>query len=551
MAAQSASITPCAVLSALGALSITDSSTATSNTSPNATTKMRLSSLPLPRELRDMIYGYLLDGDHTRIQRTCYQVNQQQSLDGNRTGPKAYHFHTNILAVNHEIHKEAEELLYKRNTFVVISYRWPSFGEERGGTYWVPIVSNEHVDRMKLHSLRIHASPGSLAKAGANTPVESYIILARDMKAFCASMHARLEDTNGVAITVNHLPNMNTELSIAGISEFPPFERLTPSSRMSCQLRDTKYRPMDRALQNYMLAPLATVISMSQKVMFTGSICDSQQISFLKKRMGPTLISPNAIQWHTLAECIVAKEVADAALEHEDLELVVQYYRMIASRSMSTKFGPLVNPHEKHLLMEIMPFCQMIQALDTFTVEIMLILACGELKLGNMARFLRACDHVDNLLDFARIGTDVVYAALTQGIIDRRQSVIRYRYLYEPDRRRHVEPHGTAAEFCKDVFMNGEKGGPLMAHDYQILLRCPDQHTVVSTKHLPLDQCAAVSLPFTTSSYYKEAMDQVKTGNYKGWQNVDFLRTLGSVWQAQIRALQEKLGVEKTDFDTL
>ena len=116
---------------------------------------------------------------------------------------------------------------------------------------------------------------------------------------------------------------------------------------MSCQLRDTKYRPMDRALQNYMLAPLATVISMSQKVVFTGPICDSQQISFLKKRMGPTLISPNAIHWHALEECIVAKDVADAALEHDDLELVVQYYRMIASRLMSTKFGPLNNPREK------------------------------------------------------------------------------------------------------------------------------------------------------------------------------------------------------------
>jgi hypothetical protein len=202
-------------------------------------------------------------------------------------------------------------------------------------------------------------------------------------------------------------------------------------------------------------------------------------------------------------------------------------------------------------LMQIIPFNQMIQALDTFTVEILLILAIGELKLGNMQRFIRACDVVDRILTFARIGTPVVYSGLTQGIIDRRQSVILYRYLYEPDRTGHDEPHGTVAEFCKDVFFNGDRGGPLMAHDYQIFLRCPDQHTVVSTKHLPLDQCAAVRLPFTTSSFYKEALALAQGGNYQGWQNVDFLRTLGRGWRAQIRALQAKLGIEITDFDEL
>jgi hypothetical protein len=551
MAAQSVLVTTSAVLSALGALNIADPNIATPNTSSNtAATKMRLPNFPLPRELRDMIYEYLLDGDYTRIQRTCYEVNQQQNLDGNRTGPKAYHFHTNILAVNHAIHKEAEEVLYKRNTFVVVSYQWPSFGKERGGTYWVPIVSNEHVARMKLHSLRIHVSSGSQTQEGASAPVESYIILARDVKAFCVSMHARVWDLNGAAVTINQVPETptytTTEVGIAGVSLD---HVVNPPSRMRCQLRDTKYRTMDRALQNDMLAPLATVIGLSQKVVFTGAICDSQQIDFLKRRMGPSLVCMHAVQWHAFEECAIAKEVADAALEHDDLELVVQYYRMIV-RMLSTKLGGLTGRENKPIYMMSPPFIQMIQVIDTFHVEVLLILACGELKLGNMQRFLHAVDDADEILDFARLGR-VVHAALPEGMVDRRQSVNLYRYLYEPDRTRHTEHHGTADDFCEKVFCRGEKGGPLMAHDYEILLRCPDRHNVVSAKHLPLDQCAAVSLPFTPSSFYKGVVDTVQRGQYQGWHDVGFLREFGGGWQDQIHMMQGIMGVEKTDFDKL
>jgi hypothetical protein len=101
------------------------------------------------------------------------------------------------------------------------------------------------------------------------------------------------------------------------------------------------------------------------------------------------------------------------------------------------------------------------------------------------------------------------------------------------------------------VFLKGDKGGPLMAHDYQILLRCPDRHTVVSTKHLPLDQCAAVSLPFTTSNFYKGVVNTVQIGQYPGWHDVGFLRELGRDWKAQIHMMQGIMGGEKTNFDAL
>lgn len=506
--------------------------------------KSRLPNFPVPRELRDQIYSYLLDSSYTRIQRK----HDQATHDYNKTGPRAHHFHTNILAVNHAIHEEAEELLYKSSTFVVISYQWPTLGRERGGLFWAPIVSNKHVARMKHHSLRIHVSPGTteLDQTNVSVPVESYIILASDMNAFAATMHARERDANGACATISTVTGQIPEVATAGIDIDG---KAADPTRIRCQLRDTKYRAMNRELQNYMLAPFATVIGKSQKVTFTGPICDSQQVECLKKRMGPSLACQNAVQWHTFEECEVAKEVADAAVEHDELELVVQFYRSIFTM-LSIKFGTLTNSGERAMLMVLTPFAQMLMAIDTFTVEVLLNLACGELKLCKIDWFVATCNEVDQILLHTHV-SPVKYAALTSDIMDRRKSVVLYRYLYDPHRELLTEPHGTVAEYCDKFFTKGVNLGPLMAHDYEILSRDPDQDALLSAKHLPLDKCAAVCLSFTTSSFYKTFGDSMQKGHYQGWLDERFLRALPSDLRGAIHATQERFGLAKTDFSQL
>lgn len=150
----------------------------------------KLPNFPLPRELRDQIYGYLLDSDHTRVKRTYEKKEHKSATRNNRTGPRAYHFHTNLLAVNRVIHDETEKLLYKRNMFVVISYQLPSLNKTGAGLFTVPVVSRTQVGSMQYHSLRIHISAGKnrlkLNKAldGVKFPAQSYILLIRDIDAF-------------------------------------------------------------------------------------------------------------------------------------------------------------------------------------------------------------------------------------------------------------------------------------------------------------------------------------------------------------------------------
>lgn len=172
---------------------------------------------PLPRELRDKIYGYLLDGDYTRLERPATRSNTAEEFQGYVKTDNAYHFHTNVLAVNRTIHKETEELLYKRNIFVVVSYQWPDMLYPTEGSFWLFTVSKKHTARMTRHSLRIHASPGAnvLAQSASATnrsaPFESCIILARDLEAFCFPMLVAASNTSGPSITIATSPAGNAQ----------------------------------------------------------------------------------------------------------------------------------------------------------------------------------------------------------------------------------------------------------------------------------------------------------------------------------------------------
>jgi hypothetical protein len=57
-------------------------------------------NLPLPRELRDRIYSYLLADVDTR------GVRLKDSRSSTNRPVKSHHFHTNVLGVNHAIHDE-------------------------------------------------------------------------------------------------------------------------------------------------------------------------------------------------------------------------------------------------------------------------------------------------------------------------------------------------------------------------------------------------------------------------------------------------------------
>lgn len=211
------------------------------------------------------IYGYLLDSEYVRRNRTWSQKDAEENFSHDRTGPRAYHFHTSILGVNHAIREEAEEFLYKSNTFVVLSYQRPKLSTVNGGLIWLPIVSNTLVSRMQKHSVRIHVSDTNRsqpAMRNGKEPIKSAIFLARDLETFCLIMTFA-----GLTCPQQDLAlQLTTDTTGAPMVRFhPQFGSSTTASQLKCELRDTKYRKTDAATQRQILAPMARILSPSQK----------------------------------------------------------------------------------------------------------------------------------------------------------------------------------------------------------------------------------------------------------------------------------------------
>ncbi|KAM0712048.1 hypothetical protein Q7P37_011142 [Cladosporium fusiforme] len=287
-------------------------------------------NFPLPRELRDQIYGYLLDNQYTRLERTFHSAADKAPSE---RGCKTYHFHTNILAVNREIHDEAEKLLYERNIFVVVSCQFPALVPAVRSTVYFPVVTETHASRMRHHSLRVHLKAHGPA---ANTVLEgdkpprtqventinSAVLLHDHLQVFC----------NLAGLTLSNNPPQSLVINIAEksyIGRLPSVDVKAP--RLSCELRSTRYREMTPEVQTFLLAPLAGAISHNLVSSFTGTVCNPQEIIELQKLLGPTLVTFDAHCWAQQEISAILLDVAHDAVQHGELDLAERLYSEIVS----------------------------------------------------------------------------------------------------------------------------------------------------------------------------------------------------------------------------
>ncbi|KAI5357922.1 hypothetical protein Slin15195_G062500 [Septoria linicola] len=159
---------------------------------PSTSTSKGLPNFPLPRELRDYIYGYLLDAEevkfrpHDRTRDSTTTEGAAISRASNRSCSTAhtYRFSTNILAVNKQIHAEASILLHSANTFIAISHRWPNLSILKH-RYDVPILSENarHIRNSRVVSLRYSIRHPTRTRHGG-----VFMMIVRDFPQFTRMM---------------------------------------------------------------------------------------------------------------------------------------------------------------------------------------------------------------------------------------------------------------------------------------------------------------------------------------------------------------------------
>lgn len=385
--------------------------------------------------------------------------------------------------------------------------------------------------------MRIHLTPGANAlsdfkrETGRNPLLESCIILADDLESFSYTMSIPVRQNQGPAVLVE--PGVPRPMwllrDLDSVSQ----------TQLKCELRDTRYRSIDPALQHKLLVPLTSIVGPGQRVTFTGKICKPQEVQQLKRIMSPSLVCLTTLCWRSLETLMMGKDIGDACYEHEDLDYVLPLYTTI-----SMNLDRLVEPGRMHdQIMRILP--KMIGTMHVFNIDLKINIAIGYLKLANIPTFIVTSDYViQSWRDTHQEAGDV---PIPSGIVAYFTSILLWRRLYEHryNGRRHEKI--TVRQMVRKLA--ALELGSHQAHDYEILKRVPDQEAILSEEHLPLDQCSATQLPFPVISYYKEGENLMQRGHFKGMQDEELIRSLDPDAKKAINEEQSKHGWDVTAFD--
>jgi hypothetical protein len=185
------------------------------------------------------------------------------------------------------------------------------------------MASTKFVSRIRHHSARIHISQSSDALAavarntGTKAPVKAFILLEDDIKVLCSTLNFMVAEAAGPILQLTRALTPGMELQIR------EDQMNVKPNQLKCELRDTEYRLMDPSTQYQLLAPFASFIGRSQRVTFSGKICDDTETAHLKRILGPST-SCQFARWYTVLENIsMLKGHADDSVKKDDLIFVI------------------------------------------------------------------------------------------------------------------------------------------------------------------------------------------------------------------------------------
>ncbi|KAF2168353.1 hypothetical protein M409DRAFT_21787 [Zasmidium cellare ATCC 36951] len=199
--------------------------TTADNATPDAVAPRQV--FPLPRELRDIIYGHLLDAEQVvapcsrdvRVARAAATGQPVETHPHDVSLAHTYEFHTNILAVNKTINEEAKKV-FRKNNFVLTDVWWPNISSTLHELD-VPVICEDN--KKSLLALRYASLVFTVTHPDPmdGDPTNRMVLAGRDFPIFRRAMRwtfKQLKTTVELTISGNDNPGRTFTILMGGNS---------------------------------------------------------------------------------------------------------------------------------------------------------------------------------------------------------------------------------------------------------------------------------------------------------------------------------------------
>jgi hypothetical protein len=464
-------------------------------------------NFPLPRELRDHIYSYLLDAEHTRVKRA-------------RVGDRAYNYHTNILGVNRQIHDEAEEYLYKNNIFIVIGYHSLDSQSTVLAPH-APFVARLRGVEFMYHTVDVQYSAVLQNDSEhSESPRLNLLFLSKDLDSYCRI--ASLTLASRLRFAPKLIINDNNVLVDCLVNE--EGKTLSPD-HMKIEFRSHRFYKKSCGLQASFLDPLCTLARPGLLVSISGNVLDPTLARDLEVSKATNLACVSAISWQFLRILHCIKASADVSAQAGELVIAASLYGKIVRVFEALRHNPLWQAPEIKI-----PFIPL--WIDTLLTQ------------TNMYK------HAKDPTSFARTVAHILRLIGPSADGDRRPvaSCIFHKHmlatiLLPSEKSLPPFPSVTIAGCIDRLSVTKSRQ---QAHDVAILKKCADQNKIFTPEDLPVAACSFFVKKGRMACFARPIS---KPDRIVGYVDALQLRNLDKATRERINELQRERGWGITRFE--
>jgi hypothetical protein len=466
-------------------------------------------NFPLPRELRDHIYSYLLDAKHTKVKRA-------------RVRDRAYKFHTNILGVNRQIHDEAEEYLYKHNTFVVVSHHFSDVDISATGSF-APFVAKLPNDEFAHRSLEVRLSEVAHANSQqSEVPGLHWLFLSDDLDSYSLVVSMplinRLQQAPilvlyGAGLYLDRLAEDN------GQQNYP--------DHLELKFYTNRYSQTSQGLQASLLAPFFSLKRPGLLVTLSGDVLDHASARDFESSMDLHAAFFSAINWQVLKAVDGIRALANASAQAGEFTIAAHMYETV-TRALE---GVLCNP--------VWRAADIAPAVLTSLLNTLLTKSSLYMKAKDQAKFVQTVASIVKLVGKA-----------PERKADRgpMSSCIFHLHVLAVALAPWEEslpplPQITIAECIARLSVYTS---PYQPHDIAILKNCAEQNKILEPSDLPAASCSFFA---TTSPLCGFGKPTALPDHIIGFVDVLELRKIDRRQREQINELQAERGWSITRFE--